>query len=260
MPFWTTQKIREALASETPPIVNPKSDRVGTACYELALGGEVFVSSQNGTKQTLQERDQLKIPPGQFALLISNEEVSIPHDVIAFISIKASKKMHGLVNVSGFHVDPGFRGRLKFSVYNAGPEAIVLDVGAPLFPIWFASLTSRDANPYNGRHQGQAWLNADDVARLQGELASPAALKARVDALDASVTNWKYVTGTALTAAIATALVAVAALLMQVIGAGAGAPQASGCGNVSSGPDAAVDIERGERSLVDATIPAGDAR
>jgi dCTP deaminase len=59
----------------------------------------------------------------------------------------------GLVNVSGFHVDPGFRGRLKFSVYNAGSESIILGVGERLFPIWFYELPEENEDEYVGRHQ-----------------------------------------------------------------------------------------------------------
>ncbi len=180
MGFLTTQQIRVALRSSRPPIVNANLARMNNACYEMALGAEAFITGEAGTKRRYDVGDQVRIPPGQFGILITEEEVSIPPNMLAFISIKASKKMNGLVNVSGFHVDPGFRGRLKFSVYNAGPEAVVLEVGRPLFPIWFNELVEDDKNPYSGIHQGQANISADDVNRLQGDLASPAALKKQV--------------------------------------------------------------------------------
>ena len=49
------------------------------------------------------------IPPGQFAFLLTEEVVSVPPDALAFISIRAKTKFRGLVNVSGFHVDPGYQ-------------------------------------------------------------------------------------------------------------------------------------------------------
>ena len=61
--------------------------------------------------------------PGQFAFLLTDEIVEVPDSAMALISIKAKIKWRGLINVSGFHVDPGFKGRLIFSVYNAGPGA-----------------------------------------------------------------------------------------------------------------------------------------
>lgn len=209
MSFWTTQRIREALNGSDSVIVNPDLLRINNACYELALGREAFVTTEGGTKRIRQVGDQLRIPPGQFALLLTEEEVRIPLDVLAFISIKASKKMTGLVNVSGFHVDPGFHGRLKFSVYNAGAEAIVLEVGECLFPIWFCQLPEPNEDRYDGKHQGQMGLSSEDVTRLQGDLASPAALKKEIDELRSTVNNWKAATVGALLTAIATALAAI---------------------------------------------------
>jgi dCTP deaminase len=100
-----------------------------------------------------------------------------------FISIKASKKISGLVNVSGFHVDPGFRGLLKFSVYNAGSESIILGIGERLFPIWFYQLPEENEDEYSGRHKGQMSITPEDVMQLQGAVASPAALKKEIDDL-----------------------------------------------------------------------------
>ena len=215
MGFLTTQRIRAALRSSTPPISNANLQRMNNACYEMALGAEAFITADAGTKRRYAAGDQVRIPPGQFAILITEEEIALPPNMLAFISIKASKKMNGLVNVSGFHVDPGFCGRLKFSVYNAGPEAIVLEVGKPLFPIWFYELAEEDDDPYKGAHQGQASISSDDVSRLQGDLASPAALKKQFDELHASVNNWKAATVGALLTAFGTALAAIITAILR---------------------------------------------
>lgn len=111
---------------------------------------------------------------------MSMEEVRVPQDAIGFISIKAGTKFRGLVNVSGFHVDPGFSGRLKFSVYNPGNRPIVLEPGSPIFLLWFASLDCETEDVYKGDHQNQAEITPKDVMRLQGEVPSPAALDKRL--------------------------------------------------------------------------------
>jgi dCTP deaminase len=59
---------------------------------------------------------------------------------MGFISIKATYKLKGLVNVSGFHVDPGWSGPLIFAVFNAGPAPVHLQRGLPLFLLWIADL------------------------------------------------------------------------------------------------------------------------
>ncbi|MCA4896326.1 MAG: deoxycytidine triphosphate deaminase [Cytophagales bacterium] len=155
--------------------------RIKNGAYELSLGAQVFQtdSSPRAVKE-LKEKEKIEIKPGQFALLLTKEYVKIPKDKIAFISIKAGVKFKGLVNVSGFHVDPGFEGNLLFSVYNAGPSNIILSNGTPYFPIWFSELN--ETQEYKGNHDKQTSIPDEPVSALsQGELASPNALSKRID-------------------------------------------------------------------------------
>jgi dCTP deaminase len=180
MPFWSSETLTQRAKAEC--LIKPfLEDRVKSAAYELELANQIFLTSDRPAKRrNLTEREQLGIPPGQFALLMCMEEVTVPSDAIGFISIKAGIKFRGMVNISGFHVDPGFRGRLKFSVYNAGSRPIVLEPGAPTFLLWFASLDRETEDVYNGSHQNQAEITAADVMSSQGEVPSPAALDARL--------------------------------------------------------------------------------
>lgn len=112
-------------------------------------------------------------------MLLTEEEVKIPKDKIAFISIKAKIKFKGLVNVSGFHVDPDFKGKLLFSVYNAGPATIVLKRGENYFPMWLAQLN--EEQDYQGTHNNQHTIPTDPIESLsQGELTSPQVLKSKI--------------------------------------------------------------------------------
>lgn len=153
-----------------------REERVRNASYELSLGDQVYLTdSSSKTKDILKDNSQVNIEPGQFALLLTEEIVRIPRKMIGFISIKFGEKKKGLINVSGFHVDPGFEGKIKFSVYNAGPSTIVLDKGGCYFVLWLSELTS-EAEEYKGGHQNQNEINANDVASLKGEVASPNSL------------------------------------------------------------------------------------
>jgi dCTP deaminase len=182
MAFWNSEKIR-ARATQEELITEYDGTRVKHCSYELSLGPEVFVTdSPTGRKHVLAAGEQVVIPPGQFALLLTEETITIPNDAIGFISIKAGIKFRGLVNVSGFHVDPGFRGRLKFSVYNAGSQNIVLTRGQPVFLIWFNEVEPT-MDRYTGVHSDQQEISAEDVMRMQGEVSSPAALRQDIDAL-----------------------------------------------------------------------------
>jgi dCTP deaminase len=113
----------------------------------LRVGGEVYITPgleqpnpSTHTKRLLDSKAAFAIPPGQFAFLLTEEVVTIPPEVMGFISIKATFKSKGLVNVSGFHVDPGWVGPLIFAVFNAGPAPVHLERGMPLFLLWIADL------------------------------------------------------------------------------------------------------------------------
>jgi dCTP deaminase len=182
MAFWSSESLRWKLAAER--LVEPYDDsRVVHSAYELGVGSEAFVTSDSGDRTILPPGRKIVIPPGQFGLLVTQETIRVPTSAIAFISIRAGIKFQGLVNVSGFHVDPGYYGYLKFAVYNAGSRSIILDQGQRVFMIWFADLDKQDDNPYPKRSPSLIAITAEDVAKIRGEVASPAELKQQLDAL-----------------------------------------------------------------------------
>lgn len=152
MTFWSSQKLERELGAL---ISGYDPDRVQQASYTLRIGREIFVTKDHNNSDSQHTRiildiDQdFVIPPGQFAFLLTEESVKVPTNAIAFISMKAGIKHKGLVNISGFHVDPGFEGKLLFSVYNAGPSQIRLNHNQECFLIWYASLNEVDSKARN---------------------------------------------------------------------------------------------------------------
>jgi dCTP deaminase len=172
--------------------------RVKNGAYELSLGEEVYLTdSKTGKVEKLDKTGnrQVDINPGQFALLLTEEKVNIPKDKIAFISIKAGEKLKGLINVSGFHVDPGFNDHLLFSVYNAGPSTIVLNCGEPYFPIWFADLKTELGNDeaYNQDNEHYGKLSHIPPKYIEflkrGELTSPKALLDKIKEVESQLND-----------------------------------------------------------------------
>lgn len=194
MSFWTTEKLkREQTKTPLEPLIHPYDAKfVKQGAYEMSLGPEAFVTTDSKrTKQKLRRREHLVIPSGQFALLLTEEVVRIPDTAIGFISVRFSLKRRGIVNVSGFHVDPGFVGRLKFAVYNAGSQNIVVSRGDRIFMIWYCDLSERTADLYKGDPSELNEITSRDVMMLQGEIASPAELKKQLDELKMEFTVWR---------------------------------------------------------------------
>jgi len=98
---------------------------------------------------------------------------------MGFISIKATFKSKGLVNVSGFHVDPGWRGPLIFAVFNAGPATIHLQRGMDLFLLWIADLD--EPSKKHKSKPGQAGIPPTMINNLSGVVDSVYALEGRID-------------------------------------------------------------------------------
>ncbi|MEE4666423.1 hypothetical protein V2J91_12430 [Pseudomonas alliivorans] len=188
--FWSGNKLKDKL-----PLLIETSDgtldkvKVDHAAISLTIGSEVYITPNNerdpSTKQILDDkRPQFIIPKGQFALLLTAEIVKVPDKVLAFISFKAKYKFKGLINVSGFHVDPGWEGKLTFSVYNAGPTDIVLEKGRPFALIWYADLDDTATEEY-ARKKGNiiTKLDSDKVSDMTGEVFSPFKLRKEIDEL-----------------------------------------------------------------------------
>jgi dCTP deaminase len=157
----------------------------GAACH-LHMGDEVFLTSEETPRRLSQKSPFLSIEPGEFAVLITNEYVYLPDDIIGFISVRNTYKQKGIVSVSGFHVDPGFQGRLTFTVYNAGPNSVPIRLNDLMFIITFAEIT-RPTPPYEGVFSAQTRISAAIVTSLQGPSLSPRNLDERLRRLEIEV-------------------------------------------------------------------------
>ena len=184
--------------------------RIVNCSYELSMGSEAHITGRDSrTKLKIADLEQISIPPGQFAQLLTEESIEVPNDALGLISIKSGLKSRGLVNVSGFHVDPGFSGRLLFSVYNAGPNNIVLSQGSRSFLIWYASLDSPTSDLYNGASANLQSISDDQVMKLQGEVFTPQALADRILNIESRLKTYAWLCSTTL-AALISVLVTVA--------------------------------------------------
>lgn len=153
------------------------------ANYLLAVGDEIYVSSPekgNAIRKLTDKDGSFTIESGQFAFLLTAEEVTIPFNVIGFISIRASIKFLGLVNISGFHVDPGYSGKLIFAVFNAGPTRIHLRRGDRIFPLWLADLDQQISN-HDKFRIGYKEIPSKLVSKISGDFTTAYQLKEQLE-------------------------------------------------------------------------------
>lgn len=193
-------------------------ERVDCAAYTMRVGDEAFVSPEGrdtrkpGLSQRLNQGAPIVIPPGQFAFLPTREFITLPHDMLGFINMKSGLKNSGLVNVSGFHVDPGYKGKLMFAVFNAGPNTVTVRCDQPAFLIWFARLDGA-TKKYERTKPGYREIDTELMGLIPAETASLNSLNNRIDQLNrrlyyttTGVAIACSVVGAAIGALIATAL------------------------------------------------------
>jgi len=151
MGFWSGEKLLQRC--QAGQVIQPFNEKaIVCAAYELTLGEYAFTTADDKDRaisvkpgetpglRKLEQNGMFTIRPGQFAYLLTEEVVIVPDDAIGFISVKAGRKLDGLINVSGFHVDPGWSSRLVFGVFNAGPQELAFQRGERLFLLFLADL------------------------------------------------------------------------------------------------------------------------
>ena len=181
--FWSGETLTEKMKNLIDPFC---PSRVDCASYTLSVGQEVYVSpneqsvnAATATIRKLAHEEAFAIPPGQFAFLLTEEVIEVPDNALAFISMRAKIKFRGLVNVSGFHVDPGFRGQLTYGVFNAGPQPVHLKRGQAIFLIWYTDL-DRSSN-FKRISTVQKGLDPELITGIAGEVQSLSGLSTKID-------------------------------------------------------------------------------
>jgi len=161
------------------------AERLNEASYDLRVGDEVYLSEGQVPTRLGPDSPYVVLPPGQFALVKTHEEIRIPRDLIGLLSIRSKFKFQGLINISGFHVDPTYTGNLIFSVQNVGPNDIRLKYLEPVFMLMWAKLLTK----YEGKERkpGYSGIQLDQMAQLGGPNVTLTGLKRELDHLSLSL-------------------------------------------------------------------------
>lgn len=188
MPFWSGETLKARLKDL---VSSPDEACIDCAAYTLKVGAEYYVTPTDRTRNPhavtvnqLAPGESFPIPPGQFAYVLTEEIITVPTNVIAFISIRARIKFRGLINVSGFHVDPGYSDRFTFAVFNAGPVNVHLRRGDPSFLIWFADLDQNARNYAKTGGTPSEHLDMNIISQVAGEVHSVQGLAERIKATE----------------------------------------------------------------------------
>ena len=85
-------------------------------------------------------------------LVATLETVELPATLLGILHLRSTFAREGLI-ASLALVDPGFRGQLTISLFNAGKRPVSIESGERFLQITFIELTSMANRPYDGHYQ-----------------------------------------------------------------------------------------------------------
>lgn len=94
----------------------------------------------------------LELQPGQHRLAATAERVELSENLLGILHIRSSLAREGVI-ASLALVDPGFRGQLTVSLYNAGDRPVRIVRGERFIQMSLLRLGTPATQSYNGKYQ-----------------------------------------------------------------------------------------------------------
>lgn len=117
-----------------------------TASLERIMSDEII----------LQEGEAFYLHPGELALAVTLESVTIPDDLVGWLDGRSSLARLGLmVHVTAHRIDPGWQGQIVLEFYNSGKLPLALRPGMTIGALSFETLSGPAARPYNRRQDAK---------------------------------------------------------------------------------------------------------
>ncbi len=92
------------------------------------------------------------IHPGEFALAVTHESVTLPADMVGWLDGRSSLARLGLmVHVTAHRIDPGWSGQVVLEFFNSGKLPLALRPHMKIGALSFEKLDQPCARPYSAR-------------------------------------------------------------------------------------------------------------
>ncbi|GAA0783327.1 MULTISPECIES: dCTP deaminase [Pseudomonadati] len=118
-----------------------------------------------GDKITIAEGDAFFLHPGELALAVTLETVTLPANIVGWLDGRSSLARLGLmVHVTAHRIDPGWQGKIVLEFFNSGKLPLALRPGMTIGALNFERLSGPVARPYNQRKTAKYKDQQDAVA------------------------------------------------------------------------------------------------
>ncbi|MCG9729325.1 dCTP deaminase [Shewanella sp. Isolate13] len=104
----------------------------------------------------IEEGESFFLHPGELALSITHETVTLPADIVGWLDGRSSLARLGLmVHVTAHRIDPGWQGKIVLEFYNNGKLPLALKPNMTIGALNFERLAHAVARPYNKRESAK---------------------------------------------------------------------------------------------------------
>lgn len=169
----------------------PKEDMISGVTVDLRLGNKFRVFQDHkapyvdlsGPKELvsaamesimsdeiiLEEGEAFFLHPGELALAITHESVTLPDDIVGWLDGRSSLARLGLmVHVTAHRIDPGWSGNIVLEFYNSGKLPLALRPYMKIGALSFETMSGPAESPYNRRkdakYKGQSGAVASRIS------------------------------------------------------------------------------------------------
>jgi len=136
----------------------PQASNISGVTLDIHLGNDFRVLQDHAApfididEIVLKDDQAFFIHPGEFALAVTHESITLPADMVGWLDGRSSLARLGLmVHVTAHRIDPGWSGQIVLEFYNSGKLPLALRAGMKIGAISFEKLSSPCARPYNKR-------------------------------------------------------------------------------------------------------------
>jgi len=113
----------------------------------------------------IEEGDAFFLHPGELALAVTLESVTIPADIVAWLDGRSSLARLGLmVHATAHRIDPGWSGQIVLEFFNSGKLPLALKPGMTIGALNFEVLSAPAARPYNKRENAKYKNQTEAIA------------------------------------------------------------------------------------------------
>jgi len=106
----------------------------------------------NGAGYDLRLGMDVDLRGGEHRLVATLERVELPADLVGTLHIRSSLARAGVMGSLAL-VDPGFRGQLTISLFNASSEPLSMKKGDKFLQMVLHLLSTKTTHPYQGKYQ-----------------------------------------------------------------------------------------------------------